>query len=430
MTTVEAPEATSAPALDLPTEPIAPRRPPRFAGFDGLRAIAAGTVVGVHTAFVSGLTIRRPGVGIYTSRLEIGVAVFFLISGFLLYRPFAVAHLAAGPRPRMVAFWLRRLLRIIPAYWAALFVTTSIIHTNVIGPEGWRAYASHYLFAQIYFPSQVFKGISQAWTLCVEMSFYLMLPLYAALVGRRRTKISPRRRLVKEMIGLGALVAISLAWRFWVLSYQVGHAALFKLMPTWLPADFDLFALGMLLAVLSAWSHQHDHTPLWMSRWWFPWASWALAGVSFVAVSHLGISTSVIYLRTYLDIARQSLYGLFSFFLLLPAIFGPERRGVIRKFLCSWPMASLGAISYGVYLWHQSLIAELQRHYKSWFGMKLFFNVPFWPMFGEILGAAVVVATVSYFIVEKPALRLKGLLDWFRQSSNDGAPAVPRSARG
>jgi peptidoglycan/LPS O-acetylase OafA/YrhL len=97
-------------------EVAAPRRPPRFPAFDGLRAIAAITVVVVHVSFVSGLTPRNPhAVGMYTARLEIGVSVFFLISGFLLYRPFVVAHLARAPRPRTGAFWLRRLLRIVPA---------------------------------------------------------------------------------------------------------------------------------------------------------------------------------------------------------------------------------------------------------------------------------------------------------------------------
>ena len=171
-------------------ESAAPRRPPRFPAFDGLRAIAAVTVVVVHVGFVSGLTPRNPhGVGMYTARLEIGVSVFFLISGFLLYRPFVVAHLAAAPRPRTGAFWLRRLLRIVPAYWLVLFIATSILHVGPgIGPGGWKAYASHYLFLQIYFPSQDLKGISAAWSLCVEMTFYLFIPLYAALIGWRRAR--------------------------------------------------------------------------------------------------------------------------------------------------------------------------------------------------------------------------------------------------
>jgi peptidoglycan/LPS O-acetylase OafA/YrhL len=395
------------PGEEAPT----PRRPPRFASFDGLRAIAAGTVVGVHVAFVSGLTLRNPSVGVYTARLEIGVAVFFLISGFLLYRPFVVAHLAGERDPVTGSFWVRRLLRIVPAYWAALFVTTTILH-EAMGPGGWRAYASHYLFAQIYFPNQIEGGITQAWTLCVEMSFYLLLPIYAAVVGRRRASQSPRTRLTRSIAGLVVLVVISLIWRFAVLSFQ-SHGRLLPLMTVWLPAEFDLFALGMLLAVLSAWTHLHDSEPGWMSSRWFPWVSWALAIVAFWGVSHIGVSRDALYTKTYLDIARQTLYGVFSFFLLLPAVFGPQRQGSIRRFLQSWPIASMGVISYGVYLWHQTLIDQLVKHYHQWFGVRLFFNVGFWGMFGEILAAAVVVATVSYFVVEKPALRAKRFFGWF-----------------
>jgi peptidoglycan/LPS O-acetylase OafA/YrhL len=395
------------PGQEAPT----PRRPPRFPSFDGLRAIAAGTVLGVHVAFVSGLTLRNPAVGIYTARLEIGVAVFFLISGFLLYRPFVVAHLAGERDPVTGSFWIRRLLRIIPAYWVALFVTTTILH-EAIGPGGWKAYATHYLFLQIYFPNQIGGGITQAWTLCVEMSFYFLLPIYAHIVGRGRARQSPARRLTRSVVGLLFLVAISLIWRFVVLSHQ-GHGPLLSTMTVWLPAEFDLFALGMLLAVLSAWTHQHDSEPLWMSGRWFPWCSWLLALVAFWGVSHLGVSREALYNKTYLDVARQTLYGVFSFFLLLPAVFGPQHRGLVRRFLQWWPVASLGVISYGVYLWHQTLIDQLIKHYQQWFGLRLFFNVGFWGMFGEIFGGAIVVASISYFVVERPALSAKRFFGWF-----------------
>ena len=395
------------PGQEAPT----PRRPPRFRSFDGLRAIAAGTVVGVHVAFVSGLTLRNPSVGIYTARLEIGVAVFFLISGFLLYRPFVVAHLSGERDPVTGSFWIRRLLRIVPAYWVALFITTTILH-EALGPGGWRAYTSHYLFAQIYFPNQIGGGITQAWTLCVEMSFYFLLPIYAALVGRRRSIQSPSRRLTRTIVGLVVLVVISLIWRFVVLSFQ-SHGQLLSVMTVWLPAELDLFALGMLLAVLSAWTHLRDSEPGWLSSRWFPWASWLLAVLAFWGVSHLGFPREALYTKTYMDVARQTLYGIFALFLLLPAVFGPQDRGAIRRFLQWWPVASLGVISYAVYLWHQTLIDQLVKHYQQWFGMRLFFNVGFWGMFGEILGVAVVVATASYFIVEKPALRAKRFFGWF-----------------
>jgi peptidoglycan/LPS O-acetylase OafA/YrhL len=127
---VASPEAGAAETGALESGALeAAGRPRHFPCFDGLRAIAAVSVVVIHTSFVSGLTTRS-GVGIYTARLEIGVAVFFLISGFLLYRPFAAAHVAGLPSPVLGRFWVRRLLRIVPAYWLALTVTTYVLHVN------------------------------------------------------------------------------------------------------------------------------------------------------------------------------------------------------------------------------------------------------------------------------------------------------------
>ena len=420
------------PVIGSGPEVAAPRRPPRFPAFDGLRAIAAVTVVGVHVAFVSGLTPKNPsGVGMYTARLEIGVSVFFLISGFLLYRPFVVAHLAAAPKPRTGAFWLRRLLRIVPAYWLVLFITTSVFRNSPgpgIGPGGWKAYASHYLFLQIYLPSQDLKGISAAWSLCVEMTFYLFIPLYAALLGRRRTRRTDRRTLRLELVGLLVLVVISYAWRFTVLQFQTGHSPYFRLATVWLPAYLDLFALGMGLAVVSAWMHHRDGEPAWMGRRWFPWVSWACALACFWGVSHIGSPVIPVYFESDLDIARQALYSLFAFFLLLPAVFGPQGRGAIRRFLQWWPMAALGVISYGIYLWHETWIYQIlgQGHYHD-------FNLEFWAFFLSVLGLSIGSASLSYFIVEKPALRLKNSLDWWRRATGgpgqEAAAVTPDSHR-
>jgi hypothetical protein len=82
---------------DVPLEqPVG--TPRRFPCFDGLRAIAVVSVLLLHTAWVSGFT-ERNSLGVYTSRLEIGVSIFFLVSGFLLYRPFVLSHLTGERSP-------------------------------------------------------------------------------------------------------------------------------------------------------------------------------------------------------------------------------------------------------------------------------------------------------------------------------------------
>ncbi|HXQ90730.1 MAG TPA: acyltransferase, partial [Acidimicrobiales bacterium] len=158
--------------------PVPAARPRHFPCFDGLRAIAAILVVLVHTAFASGFTVRSPA-GIYTARLEIGVAVFFLISGFLLYRPFVASHIAGGDGPAVGKFWMRRFLRIVPAYWLTFIVTNFVMHIDRNVHPGWHSLLIYLGLLQVYFPSHALTGITQAWSLCTEVAFYFFLPLFA-----------------------------------------------------------------------------------------------------------------------------------------------------------------------------------------------------------------------------------------------------------
>ena len=401
-------------------------KPRHFAGFDGLRAIAAISVLLLHTAFASGFTLRST-FGTYTSRFEIGVSVFFLISGFLLYRPFAVSHLAGRASPNTRRFWERRLLRIVPAYWLALTVLTYVFHLVSLG-NGWGEVAIHYFFLQIYFPKAVFFGIPQAWSICTEMSFYLFLPAYAAVVGLRRRM--QERQLVAEVVGIASLFAISLGFRWWSTNLPFirvvdGHfqavcypncntrAPFSALMVDWLPARLDLFAFGMLLAVLSAWWTERDSEPGWLSNGWMPWLSWIGAAGAFVWASHLGVARTPLFITTPIQgIELQSLYGVFAFLLLLPAVFGPPDRSLIRKFLQFWPVAALGVISYGIYLWHLDLINQI----LSWTGWHRG-TIPYWQLVMSVLAVTVIVASISYFGLEKPMLRIKSHLSWWGRSS-------------
>ncbi len=385
-------------ASDAP--PAAPPAAPSTAGrlpcFDGLRAIAAISVLGVHTSFVSGFTTRQAVWGAYTARLEIGVAVFFVISGFLLYRPFTSAHFGIRGAPSVSRFWLRRFLRIVPAYWLAFGVITYVLHADTVVP-GWRSLLIYLGFGQIYFPDHILTGVTQAWTLCTEMSFYLFIPLYAWVLGRRHR--DPARQVRVELAGLAVLCLISLSFRLADLEVNSSMA---RTMTNWLPAYVDLFALGMFLAVVSAWMRATGRRPSWASHPKMPVISWSLAALCFVWVSNLGLNRLPIYQPTVGNsIARQTLYGLFGLFLVVPAVFGPQDQGFVRWLLRSRPLALLGAISYGIYLWHEAWILMFVR----WTGDRLF-SFPLWELAPITFVLAVGSAAVSYVLVESPAQRL------------------------
>ena len=359
-----------------------------FEGFEGLRAIAALAVLVTHASFTSGANIHH-WAGAYLARLDAGVSIFFCISGFLLYRPFVDAR-RRGIKPLgFLDFTRRRFLRIFPAYWVALTVVVFALGHATFGSVG-EAIA-YYGLLQIYDPELIAGGIGQAWSLSTELSFYLFLPAYAALVRRAG------RGFGQEIFGLGALVAIATIWKLGVLG--VGGA---PHMLTWLPAYLDLFALGMLLAVLSVWKERRA------SRWLDAtvgraWLSWTLAAAAFFVVStQLGLPRAFGETSTAQAFWRHGLYGLTGFFLMAPAVLGTARGGGIRKFLAWRPMVALGLISYAIYLWHKDLITVVQE----WLRAPLF-DADLGELLGWTLIATIAISVASYVLVERPALRFK-----------------------
>ena len=125
------------------------------------------------------------------SQLVAGLALFFVISGFLLYRPFVVALSRADRNPELRAYAWRRFLRIVPAYWVAATITGLIT-----APEVFHKPLVFYGFGQTLSLETNTQGVSVAWTLCLEVMFYVFLPFYALAIrsaARRLASGAPRR---------------------------------------------------------------------------------------------------------------------------------------------------------------------------------------------------------------------------------------------
>ena len=372
---------------------------PHFPCFDGLRAIAAVTVLLHHAGFVTGASWQG-GIGPYLARMDSGVSIFFVISGFLLYRPYVDAHLTGESPLSTGRFYTRRVLRIFPAYWVALTGVVLFFGTQL---SGWGDIVTFYGLFQIYDDERFFGALSQAWSLSTELSFYLVLPGYAWLVGRiARRAAADRARLVRvEVLALLVVVAGSLLWRS--MLHPVDGSSFRQLARYWLPAHADLFAVGMLMAVASAALAGRDERPTVLRTHVLPVASWAVAFAALWWVSHrvdlpLGIADGT----ESQEWARHLLYLSYAAFLVLPAVFGPREKGAVRRVLASPPMLGLGLVSYGVYLWHQAWLGKVME----WTDATLF-DADLWEVAGIAFVLTVLTATLSYRLVERPFLRLK-----------------------
>jgi peptidoglycan/LPS O-acetylase OafA/YrhL len=396
----------------------------RFPLFDSLRAIAALAVLTTHAAFFSGVVVLGSTAALrpYLARLDVGVTIFFLISGFLLYRPFAKAHLRGSAAPDAVPYGWRRVLRIVPAYWLAL--TVSVIWLGQGGVFTPTGIPTFYLFGQTYQTATLAGGLDQAWTLCVEITFYAFLPLWALCMRSLRAS-TPRGRLRLELAGLAFLFVASIVAKLIVLSAQGGGRVHTTAALISLPMFLDQFAVGMAIAVMSVWWEEREELPRVvrpLDR--FPSIAWAFALVAFLLVSRgiglKGFITEGFSHAQYIE--EHLLYTAVAFGLLLPAVFGNQQRGFVRRWILANPVLLwLGLISYGIYLWHQTVFVQLQRW--GFDAGKVIHPYIGWELAG--LGGAVVLATISYYGLERPVLKFKRLVPDRRAEVRGEALAEP-----
>jgi peptidoglycan/LPS O-acetylase OafA/YrhL len=359
---------------------------PRFPLMDSLRAMAALGVVLTHVTLFTGV-VERNWWGAVPGNLAVGVTLFFVLSGFLLYRPFFNAELTAAPSPRPSDFLRRRVLRIVPAYWLAL--TALAIYpglTGVFGHDWWRYYG----FLQIYSTSTAGHGIGVAWSLCIEISFYLLLPLYV-WATRRITRHLDAAGKVRFQLGLLTVLAVAS-----IVLRVVDQSTVMQIS---LPTHFYWFAVGMSLAVLSVALWERDLQPrairIVSER---PGLCWSAAAIIFLGMCAILTSAPQhLYYSTFQAFWLHVLSGVVAALLVLPAVFGERSGGLVRRVL-SWPvLAWLGLISYGLFLWHASIAFHLvSLGVQRW-----------WSLLVCTLAIATTCAAISYYVVERPILRFK-----------------------
>ena len=316
----------------------------RVAALTGVRAVAALLVVGTHAAYTTG-KYAQGYVGLLYSRMEIGVPIFFALSGFLLFRPWVAAVSTGAPDPSVRRYAWHRVRRIMPAYVVTVLAAYLLYHFHEAGPNPghtWNGLFRNLTLTQLYTDNYLYsflhQGLTQMWSLAVEASFYVVLPAlaYLLLVVLCRRQWQPGRLLA----ALAVLALISPAWLI-----LVHDDAVATWLPDgarlWLPTYLMWFLGGMALTVLQA---------MRVTAYGFVAVPLALVCYLIAATPIAGEpTTSPSGLRE--AIVKVLFYTVIAILLLAPPALGSQN-GWYNRFLASRPMVWIGEISYEIFLVH------------------------------------------------------------------------------
>lgn len=381
-------------------------------GFDGLRALAMFLVFLTHkTAWGA------------TGELGFsGVWVFFLLSGYLITAQLHAARCrieggATGLRHEMSAFWLRRAMRIFPAYYVliALLVPFYVLSgRDVPGLPYYLGYLSNVYFQ--FHPQEFHTTWAHFWTLAVEEQFYLF---FAPLLLLARSR--------NAAMVCGVVVIVSLAHRFALAAAQVDAYVVYidSLV------NFGLLAFGGLIHLhRAAFARILARTGLGHAG--IGWlAMFAVVAMSPLARALAGPNLILLQVLYLVGGALASL--------LLLNICQNQEGGLVR--LLEWrPIAYYGRISYGLYLYNDYVKTDIPERILRAVAPRLWSGgAPDWVAAALQDGAAafqvmqfagllacfallVGIAHLSWVLIEKPALHLRGRLTRGRDKSVPSAP--------
>lgn len=382
-----APKRIVSPARVAPAKPPVLARPvPRYAGLDGLRAIAVIVVILFHLS---------PG---FVPGGYLGVDIFFVLSGFLI-TSLLLREKAKIGRIRLADFWRRRARRLLPALGLLLLICCTaawVVDDVQVGlgkqvlaavsfSSNWVAIAS----AHSYFDQTTPELFRNLWSLAVEEQFYLLWPL-AVLV----LLVIPYRRVRLTLVA--ALAVASAAWM--ALSYVLGTDAT----RVYYGTDTHSFglALGAVLAILG-----QDWSPILLT--WARWLRILLQSVGGFAVA--GLIAASMLMPADAPLVYQGGLAVVAVLSALAIVGSILPGSLLGRTLDVAPMRWVGERSYGLYLWHWPVFVLVVGALPTWSRI----GASGWTLGGISLAITLAAAALSYRFVEQP-IRRSGFRVTFR----------------
>ena len=389
------------------------REAKRLPIFDGLRGVCAVLLLVVHVgwtaAFIGSYTDppKNLPVAMVITSFQIAVGVFFLLSGLFLYRPFARAIIAGTRRPEVGPYLLRRVLRMLPVYYLVVLAAVLLLNlNNVDGP--WFVLRPLVLM-QNYDP--VFMaGLDITWTVSSELQWYLLLPVFAwaTAVWARRSD-DPMVRARRLMLPVPILILASLVWTIYIHQPSMGPFPNQFWWPIGVAANIGV---GMAMAIWAARSEIVPDRLPWLFRAAarFPKSFWvaALGAFAINAFKPFGRAGYGDYDEQASALVFLGLFVCFCVLVVAPLIAPGARSRTMQVVLGNPVVVYLGRISYGIYLWH-FVVMNLYLRNGNVFGQfktlpELRGTVGFWELEIAVLVITVIVASLTYYLLERPIM--------------------------
>ncbi|MDO8753602.1 MAG: acyltransferase [Anaerolineales bacterium] len=367
----------------------------RFEALEAYRGVAALMIVVYHayqhSRIVQTYVYEATPLHLLLRSLDSGVSFYLALSGFLIFLPFAYACLGQRPYSSARGFLIRRAIRLVPLYYVAILVVWSLRYTG--GSEQWLDLLEHLTFTQIFDAKHIFWTIGPAWSLAVEVLFYLSVALAAPLLQRACERMQTQRQRIMLLLGLvTTLMIASLAYKGWAFYLahipQENYAVYFGFL-----AKADLLALGMLLAIGVAAAKER-----------FRLIGWQPALLRLVG---LGLLSAVFILREsneFITLFFHSFCGL-AFTLLLASTVLEERGSSWQHTLEQPVYKFLGLISYSIYIWHEPILIELSQRQLLTFQNGAVFPISIL----ALLAIVILAGAASYYAIEYPTQFLRYL---------------------
>jgi peptidoglycan/LPS O-acetylase OafA/YrhL len=371
---------------------------PHVAVMDGLRGVAILWVVWYH---FFGLSFLSPAFDIGTMRVDftfipqsgyLGVELFFFLSGFVLFFPYARSLFFGSHQQTMGQYVYRRAVKIVPSYYLSLLL--------IVGLGPWLFFPAndevHQVFTHLLFVNNFESSGTVAinavyWSLPIEVQFYVVFPLLVLIFVRY------------PWMTTTTMSAIAIGYRFWSTACCTTTHAFARYQ---VPAFLDLFALGMLCAYVFV--QIRAKSPTWSHR-----SDWA------TVIALVCLSLIVVLLRN-LFVPYSPLVGPPAnhpeyLFYLAVLIFGFALSTLFaakpwRRFMRNRVLLYFAVISYNLYLYHLALASSLvaRLRFPPFQGPHPPAD-PHWQVLFNIVAFITVVGVSSLitFVVERPLLRAK-----------------------